>query len=478
MASIKQINEALANIFIMMDKAEKTPVRGPVPTPDWAAAKKAEEAVPKAIEESQSVERLNIRPLTEEALTGGPEGINPLSKLLPPWAQQVRTRPTEGRGPGPAPLTAASGTKFEPLKKSFRAKQFLKSLEEEMDELSRSSQVPADELEAVATKNVQADIDAGRPKRKFKTVQERRKVQEGRKAAIRRGEQKYIPRGNPEDFGEPPLAFGESEFGIPGEITDLIDEATGPISKVRKQKQIKEEKASLDFEESMEQMDDLVASKETKQIGEIQDELDADKLLRTLSPELQKEVTRDILIPNIKRLERIDDAAATLFGKRTKEGVVGSRKTGQIPEIKTALSGKDITADDWTIETTPRVLGRSERTQAELIQGGASGKQFNEFNILVSKVAEAAREANKIRPNMDKVHEVISEMPESIKAQLRPAAKDGTLNEALTDMIERLSRRMETPAPGQHPSTLEGPLREIPQEPIMKMILQDILEGK
>jgi hypothetical protein len=211
---------------------------------------------------------------------------------------------------------------------------------------------------------------------------------------------------------------------------EAIEEVIGPRDRVRKQKRIKPGEETMDYEASAEQLDNLSGEFEKGQIGKIQDELDTDIFLQTLSPELQKLAARDILIPKSIRLKEIDEAALDLFG--------GPNKAGLIPETQGALSGKDISRkQDFTIKTTP-----PKRSKGELAQVGQSSAQLHKFRILASQVTDAAREANKIKPNMDKVHRIISKMPEEVKAKLRPAFENDTLDEALADLMQQLVRRM------------------------------------
>jgi len=403
-----------------------------------AILRKADEAVPDIDPTAQAIARGQRNPTI---------GLTPLTKEVPTTSDVIPTTPAPGKpipgrgetGPGPDTLAESLGTKFDIEEEGVRPKQFLDALEDEMDKLS--TQVPLDELEATATKNVEAAFEAISPKKKFKSVQERKRVEGGRKAAIARGEQKYMPRGNVKytsRYDKPPAAFGEtSEFapgeaslGVPREVKDLMDEASGPVSKLRQQKRIRPGKESMDVAESAEQLDNLSGEFEKGQIGKIQDELDTDIFLQTLSPELQKSAARDILIPKSVRLKEIDEAALDLFG--------GPNKAGLIPETQGALSGKDISRkQDFTIKTTP-----PKRGEGELAQVGQSSAQLHKFRTLASQVTDAAREANKIKPNMDKVHRIISKMPEEVKTKLRPAFENETLDEALADLMQQLVRRM------------------------------------
>jgi hypothetical protein len=408
MASGKQLLDAIIEIFTRLDKSRKAPVRDPgIQTPDWAAMKKAQEAVPKSIQAKQDVNQLNLERATDKALAGQ----------------------TEVRGHGPAALTSASGTKFDPLKEAVRDKGFITELEEEFNKLGRAGIDPRSLSEEAATKIVESRRAAGKPKRKFTTVQERERVQQGRKAAIRRGEQKFIPRGNPEDFGERPLTFGESEFGTPSEVTSLIDEATGPTRSVNKGI-VKNKFGSIEQEGAKETMENLFTAEDATRAGNIQDELEHDVFLRTLSPDLQRQITEETLVPRSIRLKRIDEIGKLLKG--------GKGTPGKIPELESALAGKDISGEGTTFKTTPRA-----RTKSELEQGSRSSKQLHQFRILSAKTLDAAREANRIKPNMEKVQGIISKMPQQVQDQLSNAVESGLeLDEALYELTENLLKRM------------------------------------
>jgi hypothetical protein len=191
----------------------------------------------------------------------------------------INRSPTPGKplpgkgetGERPDVLAESLGTKFDVVEEGVRSKKFIKALEEEMDELS--TQVPANQLEAIATKNVEDAFDAATPKRKFKSVQERDKVQRGRKAAIKRGDQKYMPRGNKENLSEPPKVFGETSVGTPSEVTDAIDEVSRTASTGKGQKVVNQD-----------QLDDLFGDEQAEQVKAIKKQLNEQGIKRSRVP--------------------------------------------------------------------------------------------------------------------------------------------------------------------------------------------------
>jgi hypothetical protein len=451
MASPARIQEAIVEIFKRLDKGARAKTRSDAATLEKTLGKTQAEDIPTS-------DVIPTTPPTDPALKGTAD--------VAAYLRLVRrgAGPVTKKGSGPSVITErGSAPKFDIGEEGVRPKQFLDALEVEMDKLS--TQVPLDELEAIATKNVEAAFEAASPKRKFKSVQERKRVQRGRKAAIARGEQKYMPKGSVKytsRYDEPPAAFGEtSEFasgeaslGVPREVKDLMDEAVGPVSKVRQQKRIKPGKETMDAEEAAEQLDDLLGNVdyEAKRISDIQDELGTDPFLRTLGPKLQEDVARDILIPSSTRYKRVDEIGGELFGKKNKEGEV--TLPGKIPELESALAGGDISKNQafQSFVGTRQVTTPPPRSEAELVQLGQSGKQLGEFRKLAAQVIAAAKEANLynidtgVKPNINKVINIIKRMPPGIRKQLRPAYKEGTLAEALTDLAEQILRRTEQPA--------------------------------
>jgi hypothetical protein len=409
MASPARIREAIIEIFTKLDKEAKTPVRDPgIQTPDWAAMEKAQEAVPKSIQAKQDINQLNLERATDKALAGQ----------------------TEVRGSGPAALTSASGTKFKPLEETVRDKGFITELEEEFDKLGRAGTDPRSLSEEAATKIVESRRAAKGPK-KDKNIAQR----EQRRKQIREGTK--FPKESKKDFGESPLAFGESEFGTPGEVTSLIDEATGPTRSVNKGI-IKNKFGSIEQEGAKETMENLFTAEDARRAGEIQDELALDNVLQTLSPELQKQVAEEILIPKSIRYKRIDELGKVLLG--------GKGDPGKVPEIQAALGGRDISRDQafGSLVGTRQVTTPPPRSKADIQQVKQSSKQFNEFRKLVSQVLAAGREANKMKPDMAKVAETIERMPKKVQNQLDNMVESGLeLDEALAEYVEQLVRRTE-----------------------------------
>jgi hypothetical protein len=229
-----------------------------------------------------------------------------------------------------------------------------------------------------------------------------------------------------EDFDAgPPNVFGEEDLSIQA----TREAISGPEDKVIRQSQKKF--GSIEQPGAKDQLDDLFGEETTKQAGEIQDELDTDLFLQTLSPNLQKEIARDVLVPSTIRLKEIDQVAKKLFG--------GQGTPGQIPELSAALGGRDISREGFTISTTPSRV----TTRAENVQTGAAANRLHEFRKLASQVTDAAREANQLRPDDAKVIATIKRMPENIRTQLRSEVKSGTpIAEALVELQARLLDRL------------------------------------
>jgi len=316
-------------------------------------------------------------------------------------------------GPGPNTLSESLGTKFDIEEEGVRPKKFLDLLEDEMDKLSKSSSASADELEAVAIENVEKVIDAGRPKRKFKTVRERRKVQEGRKAAIRRGEQKYIPKGNPEKIDKPPLAFGEAEFGTPGEITDLIDEAIGPRDLVNVG--VKKRYGSIEEEGAKETLDNLFGAEESRLIQNIKDKLAAENIKRSRVPTERDRAEVLNKARDEVRLKEVDQMAKRVFD--------------QIEDLeRTLIMPKGTSEADITSSGIRGANQRLKNFKKEAAQAAARARESGD-------VSELTALEDRLTANLSKPRNEVSELMKTLI--LREAANRKTNQPRSTTQLKK-----------------------------------------
>jgi hypothetical protein len=134
-------------------------------------------------------------------------------RIQPSTRTGTKSLPSNETGPGPSTLSESMSEPFNPLDESVRSKYTIDKLESKMEELRGT--VPNDVLEETAMDALDAERNAltqANKSFKGKTVEQRTKIQEGRKRAAVQGNQKYMTRGNyTDDAPAPNHIFGEAE---------------------------------------------------------------------------------------------------------------------------------------------------------------------------------------------------------------------------------------------------------------------------
>ena len=342
-------------------------------------------------------------------------------------------------GPGPDDLTSASGTKFDVQEEGVRGKYSTDFLENATrDIFEENPTISLEDATKEAEKRLEKHFESfpGRKSYQGQTVRERAKNQAGRKAAIKRGDQKYMPRGNYPKQSTPLSVFGEEDLGVTA-TREALQEAEGPRSRVVKQSK-KKEFGSMEQEGAKEQLDDLFGKETDRIVGEISDELGLDPVLRTASPSIQKDLVEDLFVPSAVRYKNIDQTSKKIFS--------------QLKELEDALKGIETKGLDldFSFDTSP---GKGILKEADIGSRPAKVARFN-FKRIASRVVEAARLANTPGVDEARVIKVINKLPEELKETLRGQMREGTsLPEALEDLVENLLDRLNK---GLYQSILQG----------------------
>jgi hypothetical protein len=321
----------------------------------------------------------------------------------------IKPEAAPGRGPGSEPLTESLGTKFDVGEEGVRSKQFIDAVEEEMDRLS--TQVPLDELEATAKRNVEAAFEAGSPKRKFKSIQERKKVEGGRKRAIIRGEQKYMPRGNvryTSSYEEPPKFFKdlehvETSVGTPSEVTDIIDEVTRTARTGKGQKVVHQD-----------QLDDLFGDEQAKQVEAMRKQLNEQGIKRSRVPTERDRAEVLNVARDQVRLKKVDEMAKRVFDK--------------IEDLERSLT---------TGKVDVRVTGA--RGQAAKQQVGGAAKRLRNFKKEAAQAAARARKSGDVS-ELTALENRLTASPKGSKPFVR-TAEDPSDHSLKNPLLEELNKR-------------------------------------
>lgn len=109
----------------------------------------------------------------------------------------------------------------------------------------------------------------------------------------------------------PPNVFGEEDIGTAA-TREAITEERGS-SNIHSQRRVKPGQETMDSRRSQEQMDNLFGEEEAKEVERIQNLLDEDPLLRTLSDTRQREFAAETIVPDSIRAKEVDQLAKRAF---------------------------------------------------------------------------------------------------------------------------------------------------------------------
>jgi hypothetical protein len=114
-----------------------------------------------------------------------------------------------------------------------------------------------------------------------------------------------------EDFDQRPNVFGEEDIGTAATREAIENEQ--PRNLARKQKRVQPGQETMDSPESQEQMNNFFGEEDAREVSRIQDELDTDPVLRSLSDKGQREITENLIVPRSVRAKEVNKLAKEAF---------------------------------------------------------------------------------------------------------------------------------------------------------------------